>query len=146
MDIQDATRESAMARDGKGTSTDERALVVQAKSGQSSAFGELYERYRFKIYRSAFRILRNPQDAEDAVQQAFQHAFTNLHRFRETSAFATWVTRIAINEALTILRQRRVTTPLFENNNDGVNATPPFDLADVQPRNKPSLKKKVAPL
>jgi len=90
-------------------------LVVQAKSGHSSAFGELYERHQLKIYRSAFRILRNEQDAEDAVQQSFQRAFVNLHRFRGDSAFATWVTRIAINEALMMLRRRRVTTPLFEN-------------------------------
>jgi RNA polymerase sigma-70 factor, ECF subfamily len=71
------------------------------------AFGELYDRHRRKVYRTAFRILRNRQDAEDAVQRSFQRAFTNLCRFREDSTFSTWVTRIAINESLMMLRHRR---------------------------------------
>jgi RNA polymerase sigma-70 factor, ECF subfamily len=87
-------------------------LVAQAKSGCAISFGDLYERHRLKIYRTTFRILRNQQDAEDSVQRAFQRAFSNLHRFREDSAFATWVTRIAINEALMLLRQRRTVAPL----------------------------------
>jgi len=62
----------------------------------------------------------------------FQHAFTNLDRFREDSAFSTWVTRIAINEALMMLRRRRVTIPV-ETNNDDFNATSPIDLVDDGP-------------
>jgi Sigma-70 region 2 len=146
MNTHETSRKSGLIRNGNGASTDEQKLVVQAKSGLSSAFGELYERHRLKIYRSAFRILRNEQDAEDAVQQSFQRAFVNLHRFRGDSAFATWVTRIAINEALMMLRRRRVTTPLFETNNNDVNPTSLIDLPDDRPtRNKPSPKKKVAP-
>jgi RNA polymerase sigma-70 factor, ECF subfamily len=112
MNVQEATplteiRERAHRGTGEALSTDERWLVTQAKSGSSTAFGELYDRYRIKIYRTAFRILRNRQDAEDAVQRSFQRAFTNLCRFREDSTFSTWVTRIAINEALMMLRHRR---------------------------------------
>src|SRR5215469_12994725 len=97
---------------GRSTSKDERALVAQAKAGSSRAFGELYERHRHKLYRASLRILRNRQDAEDAVQRSFQRAFTNLSRFREDSAFSTWMTRIAINEALMLLRQRRMPSPV----------------------------------
>jgi hypothetical protein len=86
MNTHETSREGGLIRNGNGASTDEQKLVVQAKSGHSSAFGELYERHQLKIYRSAFRILRNEQDAEDAVQQSFQHAFVNLHRFRGDSA------------------------------------------------------------
>ena len=82
-------------------------LVAQAKSGRSSAFGELYDLHRVRIYHTAFRILRNRQDAEDATQRSFQRAFTNLGGFREDATFSTWVTRIAINEALMMLRHRR---------------------------------------
>jgi RNA polymerase sigma-70 factor (ECF subfamily) len=113
--------------------TDERLLVAQAKSGRSNAFGELYERHRRKIYRCVFRIVRNRQDAEDVVQRSFQRAFTNLCRFREDSTFATWVTRIAINEALMTLRRRRTTTPLSEINNDGPQSTPGLNLVDERP-------------
>jgi RNA polymerase sigma-70 factor, ECF subfamily len=133
MNTHETSRESGLIRNGNGALTDEQKLVEQAKSGHSSAFGELYERHQLKIYRSAFRILRNEQDAEDAVQQSFQRAFVNLHRFRGDSAFATWVTRIAINEALMMLRRRRVTTPLFDTNNNDVNPTSPIDLPDDRP-------------
>jgi RNA polymerase sigma-70 factor, ECF subfamily len=129
MNSQETTDECAPQSGKKGALTDDQGLVLQAKSGHSDAFGELYERHRLKIYRSVFRILRNAQDAEDALQQSFQRAFTNLHRFREDSAFSTWVTRIAINEALMILRRRRVTSPLFETNDGDVNAVSPIDVA-----------------
>jgi RNA polymerase sigma-70 factor (ECF subfamily) len=98
------------------SSNGDASLVAEAKSGSSLAFGELYERHRTRTYRAAFRVLRNQEDAEDAVQRCFQRVLTNLSRFREESAFSTWVTRIAINEALMLLRQRRTIMPLQENN------------------------------
>jgi RNA polymerase sigma-70 factor (ECF subfamily) len=97
------------------------SLVAQAKSGLSLAFGKLYERHRLKLYRFAFRVPRNQQDAEDAVHRSFQRASTNLTRFRERSAFSTWVTRTAINEALMLLRRHRFSERLLENSVD----TPP---------------------
>ena len=123
MNVREATplterRERAHCGAGEAPSKDERWLVTQAKSGSSTAFGELYDRHRLKIYHTAFRILRNRQDAEDAVQRSFQRAFTHLRRFREESTFSTWVTRIAINDALMLLRQRRANTRLRENNDD----------------------------
>lgn len=133
MNTHETSRESGLIRNGNGALTDEQKLVVQAKCGDSSAFGELYERHQLKIHRSAFRILRNEQDAEDAVQQSFQRAFVNLHRFRGDCAFATWVTRIAINEALMMVRRRRATTTLFETSNENVNPTSPIDLPDDRP-------------
>jgi RNA polymerase sigma-70 factor, ECF subfamily len=82
-------------------------LVRRAKRGSAADFGELYQRHRMRIYRAALRILHNEHDAEDAVQRAFERAFAGLSRFRETSAFSTWMTRIVINESLMQLRQRK---------------------------------------
>jgi RNA polymerase sigma-70 factor, ECF subfamily len=122
--------------------TDERLLVAQAKAGRESAFGELYERHRVKIYRTAFRVLRNQQDAEDATQRAFQRAFVNLSRFRGDSAFATWLTRIVINEALMLLRQRRGSNPVTESNEVVVaKKAPASDLADEGPTPEQILAK-----
>jgi RNA polymerase sigma-70 factor, ECF subfamily len=121
--------------------TDERLLVAEAKSGCSSAFGQLYERHRRKIFRIAFHILRNREDAEDTVQRSFQRAFTNLGTFREDSTFSTWVTRIAINQALMLLRQRRANVPLPENNNHDTEAPSAMDLADKGPTPEQALVK-----
>src|SRR5271156_5505421 len=111
----------------------ERSLVAQAKSGHSNAFEELYESHQPSTYRAAFRILRDPQDAEDAVQKSFQRAFTNLSGFREDSTFSTWVTRIAINEALMRLRRRRPTVPIHETINGDAGSALVFDPADQRP-------------
>jgi RNA polymerase sigma-70 factor, ECF subfamily len=143
MNIQEAAplteqREGEHCGTGEAPPTDERRLVTQAKSGSSTAFGELYDRHRQRIYHTAFRILRNRQDAEDAVQRSFQRAFTNLCRFREDSTFSTWVTRIAINDALMLLRQRRAKTRLLENNDD-TEATSVLDPADKGPTPEQAL-------
>jgi RNA polymerase sigma-70 factor (ECF subfamily) len=108
-------------------------LVAKAKSGQEDAFGELYKRHQLKVYHTAVRILRNQEDAEDAVQRAFQRALVNLERFRGDSSFLTWLTRIAINEALMLLRQRRTREPLNENSVDAEQEGGGVHIADAGP-------------
>jgi len=143
MNVQEATplskrREGTQRCAAEAACTDERSLVARAKSGSSTAFGELYDRHRLRIYHTAFRILRNRQDAEDAVQRSFQCAFTNLCRFREDSTFSTWITRIAINDALMLLRQRRANIRLPENNDD-TEAASVLDPADREPTPEQAL-------
>jgi RNA polymerase sigma-70 factor (ECF subfamily) len=82
-------------------------LVEAAKAGHSSAFATLCERYAQQLLRAAYRITRNREDSEDAVQDALLRAFVHLRDFNGESTFATWVTRIAINSALMILRKKR---------------------------------------
>ena len=124
--------------DGAGIPA-EWALVAQAKSGSSSAFGELYERHRLNLFTCAFRMLRNREDAEDAVQRSFQRAFTNLAQFREDSTFSTWMTRIAINEALMLLRQRRPLSSLSQCQNDDTVEARELDIADKGPTPEQTL-------
>jgi RNA polymerase sigma-70 factor (ECF subfamily) len=140
MNTREARLEDARNCTAKNTvSADEQLLVAQAKSGSSGAFGKLYERYQLKLYRSAFRILRNQQDAEDAVQRAFQRAFMNLARFREDSTFSSWVTRIAINEALMLLRRRRTASSIIRVQNDDTIETWELDAADERPTPEQAL-------
>jgi RNA polymerase sigma-70 factor (ECF subfamily) len=113
--------------------SDEHALVAKAKSGQDDAFGELYKRHQRKAYRTAHRILRNQQDAEDAVQRAFQRALVNLQRFREDSTFSTWLTRIVVNDSLMLLRQRRRREPLQENSANDEQDDRGLEIADGRP-------------
>jgi len=82
-------------------------LVAEAVRGSSTAFETLFQRYHKKMFHVALSRLQNPQDAEDAVQQTFQQAFVHLRSFQGQSRFSTWLTRIAINEALMLLRKRR---------------------------------------
>jgi RNA polymerase sigma-70 factor, ECF subfamily len=86
---------------------DEATLVLAAKSGDGQAFEILIERHRQRILAVARRLTRIREDAEDIVQQSFQKAFVHLHKFEGRSSFSTWLTRIAINEALMLLRRGR---------------------------------------
>jgi RNA polymerase sigma-70 factor (ECF subfamily) len=81
-------------------------LLAAAKSGHSVAFGELFNRYKRAIFHLSQRIVRNHEDAEDVVQEAFQLAFVHLHDFNGDSRFSTWLSRIAINVALMKLRKK----------------------------------------
>ena len=81
-------------------------LLAATKSGHSVAFGELFNRYRRRIFHLAQRIMRNHEDAEDVVQEAFQLAFVHLGDFKGGSRFSTWLSRIAINVALMKLRKK----------------------------------------
>ncbi len=98
--------DAILRKDGKAKDADEQ-LVRDAVRGSDAAFGTLFERYERRMLLIANRILRNREDAEDAVQQAFKHAFVRLDSFQGESRFSTWITRIAINEALQLLRKRR---------------------------------------
>ncbi|HET7107621.1 MAG TPA: sigma-70 family RNA polymerase sigma factor [Candidatus Acidoferrum sp.] len=82
-------------------------LIAAAKNGHGGAFGVLCERHEEMILRVTFRITRNREDAEDAVQDSFLSAFVHLSNFDGRSRFATWLTRIAINSALGQLRKKR---------------------------------------
>ena len=82
-------------------------LVDAARKGKPEAFGFLIRRHEANMFRVAFRITRDRENARDVVQQSFHKAFVNLDRFRATAAFSTWLTRIVINESLMCLRRDR---------------------------------------
>jgi RNA polymerase sigma-70 factor (ECF subfamily) len=78
-----------------------------APRGAGAAFDSLWGAYSTRVLRTTYRITRNHEDAEDAVQDAFLKAYVHLHDFDGRSSFLTWLTQIAINSALMILRKRR---------------------------------------
>jgi len=82
-------------------------LVQRAIANDAAAQDQLYKMSAAKLYRSAFAVLRNREDAEDAVQDCWLRAYTNLKSFQGRSSFSTWLIRIVINSALMILRKKR---------------------------------------
>jgi RNA polymerase sigma-70 factor (ECF subfamily) len=87
---------------------DERALVLAAQRGEREAFSELVRTHERRAYAVARAIVVNHEDAEDAVQEAFLHAYRALHRFLPDQAFGAWLHRIVANAALDITRRRKV--------------------------------------
>jgi len=86
--------------------TDE-VLVAAAKLGDHPAFLELWTRHSNKAFKTAYRITGNRDDAEDAFQDAWMKAYVHLNTFDGRAQFSTWLTRIATNSSLMILRTKR---------------------------------------
>jgi RNA polymerase sigma-70 factor, ECF subfamily len=89
------------------TLIDEEILVQSGLRGDPEALDTLFARYARPLYQTALRLLGNPEDAEDALQEGMLSAVRNLKRFEGRSRFSTWLTRIVINAALMQLRRQR---------------------------------------
>lgn len=85
---------------------DEATLVVRAQEGDVRAFGELARRHQAALYRLAVRVMGDPTEAEDALQEALLDAWRCIERFRGESAFSTWMYRVVTNRCLGMLRRR----------------------------------------
>ncbi len=84
-------------------------LVQRARVRDEAAIRSITQRYNRRLFRVARSILRDDAEAEDVVQETYVSAFTGLEHFRGDASFGTWITRIAMNEALGRLRRRRPT-------------------------------------
>ena len=87
-------------------------LVALAGRGDAAAFREIMRRNNCRLFRAARSVLRDDAEAEDVVQEAYLRAFRGLAGFRGEAGLSTWLTRIALNEALGRLRRRRATVGL----------------------------------
>ena len=100
--------ESGLGRSASSlTNTSDALLATAARNGDHLAYVELCRRHREMVFRTVLRITRNIDDAEDILQDSWMRAFAHIGTFDGRSEFSTWVTRIAINSALTMLRRRR---------------------------------------
>ena len=82
------------------------ALIEQVLGGHTAIFELLMRRYNERVYRAVRSIVRDEQETEDVMQQAYVNAFTHLRQFNGSARFSTWLTRIAINEALARVRHQ----------------------------------------
>src|SRR5574338_100223 len=87
---------------------DERALVIAAQRGNSDSFAALVRLHQRRAYAVCRAIVLTHEDAEDAVQEGFLHAFKALDRFLPDQAFGAWLNRIVANAALDITRRKKV--------------------------------------
>jgi RNA polymerase sigma-70 factor (ECF subfamily) len=85
----------------------ESVLIASARGGDRNAFGELVRKHSNCVYGVSFKLLKSREDAEDNLQNVFCKAYCKIRQFEGNSQFSTWLSRIAINEALMILRKRR---------------------------------------
>ncbi|MFH2102854.1 MAG: sigma-70 family RNA polymerase sigma factor [Chloroflexota bacterium] len=99
------------------------------KSGDRAEFARMVDQFSGPLYRLAIKLLGNPQDAEDVLQNTFIQALQHISNFQERSSLSTWLYRIATNEALMVLRKRKPETTLTD---AGPEAGEAEDLHPVQ--------------
>jgi len=82
------------------------AIVQRVLAGETQLFEVLMRRHNERVYRAARAILRDEREAEDVMQEAYANAFTHLRQFDARAKFSTWLTKIAVNEALARAKKR----------------------------------------
>ncbi|MBL9014173.1 MAG: sigma-70 family RNA polymerase sigma factor [Myxococcales bacterium] len=105
---------ASQARTSPAPDGSDAEVIADVLAGDRRRFAVLVQRHNQTLFRTCRAVLRDDHDAEDAVQSAWLSAFRALDRFRADSSFRTWVTRIAVNEATTRLRQRQKLTPVSD--------------------------------
>ncbi len=89
-------------------------LILRILSGDSRAFAVLVDQYQHMVYTVCMRVLRNPEDAQEAAQDAFVKAYRSLPGFTGGSKFSTWLYTIAYRSAISRGRQRRTATDALD--------------------------------
>ncbi len=120
------TPEQAIARD--------RRIMAAAQAGSTRAFTNLYKLYSGRLYKTIVAITRNSEDAEDALQEAFLRIYLGIRTFEGRSSVYAWLTRIAINSALMILRKKRARSEiLFDPQPDPLTESSCFQIEESRP-------------
>src|SRR4026209_3002071 len=101
----------------EGAGEDDADVIRQVLQGNTAMFELLMRRYNERVYRAVRAIVRDEQEAEDVMQQAYVNAFTHLRQFNGSAQFSTWLTRIAINESLARVRRHARYEPLEQPTN-----------------------------
>jgi RNA polymerase sigma-70 factor (ECF subfamily) len=94
------------------TSLTDAEIVTRVCAGEGALFELLMRRHNRKVFRAARAIVRRDSEAEDVMQDAYVRAFSHLAEFKGEARFSTWLTRIAVHEALSRVRRERRLTPL----------------------------------
>ena len=87
---------------------EDEALIAAALAGSSHAWEKLVKRYESRVFNQGLRLMGNPSDAMDLLQEVFLGVYRNLHRFRGDAKFSSWLFRIAHNKAIDLSRRKRL--------------------------------------
>ena len=81
-------------------------LIEDLRAGDMTALADIVEKYKRLVYRLAFQITKNHEDANDVMQDTFLKVYESIHSFRKESAFETWLYRIVVNQAINLVNRR----------------------------------------
>lgn len=112
--------------------TDEKAWILQAQQGDDDAFTLLVEAYQKPVYNLCYRMLGEPEAAEDAAQDTFLKAYQNLTRYDRERSFATWLLSIAAHHCIDKLRRKRFVSFSIDEDEEGQTEIPDRSAPDPE--------------
>ena len=118
--------------------TDEMAWIIQAQHGDDEGFTHLVETYQKPVYNLCYRMLGEPEAAEDAAQETFLKAYQNLARYDRERPFATWLLSIAAHHCIDKLRRKKFTSFSIDEDEEGQVELP--DRSAPDPENEAAKK------
>lgn len=104
----------------------ERELITRCQAGDRHAFERIFYKYRDDVFRFAYLVVRDQALAQDVVQEAFIKVYRSIAKFQFRSSFKSWLYRIAVNEAISVMRRRKIVEDL-----DPEPVSGPFDRAPI---------------
>jgi RNA polymerase sigma-70 factor (ECF subfamily) len=122
----------------------DRDLILQARSGESEAFGELVTRYQMGVFNVCYRILHERREAEDLAQESFIRAYERINTFDIEREFGAWIRRVAANLCLNHLEAQKVTVEL-DDERDADPTQRPESVVEVNERSE-QIRKALASL
>ncbi len=128
--------ELAAARRGERLADFE--VVRRVRAGETALFEILMRRHNQRLYRVARAIVKDDSEAEDVMQEAYVNAYTHLHQFAERAQFSTWLTRIAVHEALARVRKQARFTEFDEEGEAGEQTMTAFNAIGHTPEQQAS--------
>ncbi len=121
---------------------DEKKLISGLTSGSETAFRELVDIFKNRVFNSSIGILQNAEDAEDISQEVFTEVFNSIHKFRGDSSLSTWIYRITITKSLDLIRKKKrkkrfaFITSLFGEGEKNFNEPSDFNHPGVEAENR----------
>ena len=112
---------------------DDPRLIAKSLQGDQIAFGELVARYQDRLFNTVYRLVGNPEDAADVVQESFLSAYQSLANFKGDSQFFTWLYRIAVNAAITHKRRQKTGMKTIKTSD----SSPGVEPLDMTASNRP---------
>jgi len=101
-----STNRALLGREAKDLPISDEEVVQRVRAGETGLFEVVMRRYNQRLYRVARAILRNDAEVEDVIQQAYVNAYVHLEQFENRATFSTWLTKIAVYDALARARRR----------------------------------------
>ena len=115
---------------------DDRRLIDECLKGRTAAYGELVRRYQDRLFNAVYRLLDQPEDAQDVVQEAFVSAYQGLQSFKGDAQFFTWLYRIAMNAAISHRRKQKVVVSLETGSKNELVIDPVDESVHNQPHDR----------